>query len=311
VEKMADEQSIAALGREGIPTPHLLRAAIETIRVLDREAGTPEQEAHYAYTELPTGGIFQSDDLIAAESILLKAGLIHRDQGYRLRPTTELCHAAALAEEDALEALLFMILEKRPPIWLAGAASDGEFHDEAIPDDQISLIAEIIPDLARREALLLAAGRRHDQELLASIGLMGEEHVVDVCREELNSCSRPDLADRVERVSVRSDQLGWDIDAPRIGGGKRKLEVKTTRAQGPLINFHLSRNEARVGINDPDWALVFCRVDRDDQVRIVGWCQLGLVQSLLPTDQDRRGRWESVVLTINQAQLEAGLPPAD
>ena len=67
-----------AVEGEIIPTPHLMRAAIQAVRVLDAEAGTRVPDAHNAYTELPTGGIFQSADLIAAEKILADANLISR-----------------------------------------------------------------------------------------------------------------------------------------------------------------------------------------------------------------------------------------
>jgi hypothetical protein len=306
---MTNESAVDRARDEGLPTPHLLRAAIQAVRVLDRERGTRELDAHHAYAELPTGGIFQSADLLAAERVLLRAGLITHEQD-RLVPAMALLDAAALDEPESLEALLFMILERRPPLWLTGAAGNGELHTEAIPDEVGALIEEVIPDLARREAILLAAGRRHDNAALAALGALGEEHVVDACRAELASLGHPELGDRVRRVSLQSDQLGWDVDAPRVAGGRRKLEVKTSRAPGPAVRFHLSRNEARIGQQDPDWALVFCRADREDQVEIVGWCGMAVVTPLLPLDQEQNGRWESVLVTIDERKLEAGLPPA-
>ena len=223
-------------------------------------------------------------------------------------PSIALCETASLDEPEALEGLLLLLLEKRPPLWLAGAASNGEVHGETIPDAQGQLISEIVPDLARREAILLAAGRRHEDATLSAVGELGEEHVVKECRKELNEAGRPDLGERVSRVSLRSDQLGWDVDAPSLTSTRRKLEVKTTRSQGPTIKFHLSRNEARIGLQDPEWALVFCRVDRSQIVHVVGWCRMDTVVPLLPSDQHQWGRWEQAVLLIEEADLDPGLP---
>jgi hypothetical protein len=135
--------------------------------------------------------------------------------------------------------------------------------------------------------------------------------VVEACRTQLAAAGQAELAKRVVRVSRRSDQLGWDVDAPRVSGGRRKLEVKTSKAQGPTVRFYLSRNEARVGQQDPDWALVFCRADRDDAVEVVGWCGMEVVTPLLPADRDEGGRWEKVRVTLDERDLKTGLPPAD
>ena len=142
-----------------------------------------------------------------------------------------------------------------------------------------------------------------------ALGALGEEHVVDVCRAELGAAGRQDLANRVERVSKRSDQLGWDVDAPTLGPRRRKLEVKTTRASGPLLKCFLSRNEARIGGQDPEWSLVVCRVDENDQIEVVGWCAMRELTSLLPDDRHPQGRWQSVALTIHKEVLRPGLPP--
>ncbi len=42
---------------------------------------------------------------------------------------------------------------------------------------------------------------------------------------------RSDLARDVRRVSLLSDQLGYDVNAPRVAGPPRLLEVKATTVE--------------------------------------------------------------------------------
>ena len=57
--------------------------------------------------------------------------------------------------------------------------------------------------------------------------------------------------------------------------------------------------------------MVACRADERDQVEVIGWCPMAAFLPILPTDQDRRGRWESVMLIIDEGLLTPGLPPID
>ena len=58
----------------------------------------------------------------------------------------------------------------------------------------------------------------------------GEDLVVDAARAELQQLGHADLACSLCRVSLTSDQLGYDVTAPRVGGPPRLLEVKTSTA---------------------------------------------------------------------------------
>lgn len=303
---MADELPTSGSSRRSIPTKHHLRAAIKAARVVT-PAGARIAAVHRAYVELPTGGIFHHQELLAAERWLARLGLVATERG-TLRPSERLVELLELREDETCEALLAILMYQEPPLWLPAAAGDGELHSELIPDQDAGKLTDLIPDLARREALLLALARRHDSEALAVLGELGEEHVADACREELAARGREDLAAEVRRASLISDQLGWDVDAPRLDRDTRHLEIKTTRRQGSKYSIYLSRNEARVGLQDPDWALVICCADVDDQVTVIGWCDAETLEALLPADQDERGRWESVCLSIDQDALTLGLP---
>jgi len=76
-----------------------------------------------------------------------------------------------------------------------------------------------------------------------SLGLAGEEFVVQFERTRLQRSGRERLAARVEHVAVTvGDGEGFDIRSFEVNGSDRLIEVKTT-AYGKQIPFFLSRHE--------------------------------------------------------------------
>jgi hypothetical protein len=164
-------------------------------------------------------------------------------------------------------------------------------------------------DADRRERLLLARRLTFDQSRGSELGERGENFVVEEARSNLIRIGRSDLADRVQRVSELSDQLGYDVVAPTLNG-VRRLEVKTSgRASVDEFHLFLSRLELEVGLADPSWALVACRLDANQVVTIAGWCRARALEPHMPSDA-ARGRWATVEISLPVASLEPGLPPA-
>lgn len=306
---MEAEGPIGIPPRGRVPTPHVLRAALKAGSALDG-SGTAVEVAYQSYLRLPTGGLYHSQDLLMGEWLLIECGLVRREADM-LYPSQQLHHLLSLGEEDACELLLAAALNERPPLWLYAAVQGDAVSPELIPDDDTETLAEVIPSAARREALLLALGRRYDPTRNATLGNLGEELVMAESRAQLQAAGRPDLAEKVQRVSLISDQLGYDVIAPTLSGSSRRMEVKTTARAGGLIEVTIARNEALVGLRDPCWALVACRVGQSGAVHITGWCRGSALGSLLPTDKDPRGRWASAALTLLPDLLSPGLPPYD
>jgi len=194
-------------------------------------------------------------------------------------------------------------------LWLVAAAGEDQCADELVPDADRRILEEVL-DPDSREQLLLALGRRFSDQELHHTGALAEEHLVAVCRSELEALKMTDLAQGVQRVSLVSDQLGYDVTAPRLDGSVRRLECKGTRGSGALIAFHLSRNEAERGLRDPDWSLVVCRVFEDQSAAVAGYLLGADVGPLLPRDPVPQARWESVRIAMHQASLRPGIPPA-
>jgi hypothetical protein len=160
--------------------------------------------------------------------------------------------------------------------------------------------------------LLLAAGRRFDDARDREIGLNGERLVLDRLRSELNALGYPHLARGVRQVSLESDQLGYDISAPRVDGPHRLMEVKTTTVDpSSAATVHLSRNEFETGLKYTDWSLVLvCLTDPEgSDGEVLGWCSAGALASMAPADT-AAARWDKASFEVPIAGLIAGLPSA-
>lgn len=144
----------------------------------------------------------------------------------------------------------------------------------------------------------------------ARIGDLAEAHVTEAFRLQLDNAGRTDLAALVRRVSLNSDQLGYDVTAPRLDGSARRIEVKGTRTPAQSLLVVISRNEAKVAARDPKWFLVVCRVATDDSVVVLGWTTSALLEPRFPLDRTERGGWLSADVPIDELELTPGLPPA-
>jgi hypothetical protein len=150
-----------------------------------------------------------------------------------------------------------------------------------------------------------------DEADRAALGSAGEEHVATQLRRELAALGHTDLAGAVQRVSLVSDRLGYDISAPTLTGAVRKLEVKTQRASAQsTMRLFLTRNEYEAGRRDREaWALVACRAHIDSaEIETVGWCSAEALKPYLPEDQN--GRWTEALVRLPVVVLVPGLPPA-
>lgn len=272
-------------------------------------AGNTEPALLVSYDKLVTGGLYRPQDLRAGHQLLLRAGLVVPDGGRHV-PSEALQLLRDLPDDVAAELVLHELLLQEPPLWLYAAVVDDEVRWEAVPDADQDALRQLLAEAARREALLLTLGRTLDAALLAEYGASGEEHVVQACRRYLHDDQqRPDLAAEVHRVSLRSDQLGYDVTSPDVGGHRHRMEVKTTAsASGGSVEFFLSRNEATVGKRDPAWSLVAVRRHPDGTLELIGWCSAVALLPLLPRDLSPQGRWTSVRLSVPTSDFTPGLP---
>lgn len=289
------------------PTSYELEAALHVAAVLPA-MGASSAQARASYELIPSGGLYRLEDFLSAEAMLRRCRFLEARGDY-LTPRDELLQLVSLPSHEAREVLLLAIVERDPPVWaLALGNSEGGLAVETIPDDDLLTMESIVTDAVRREEFLLALGRRVDAEEIAAIGAAGEEFVLQECRAALAALGRPDLAARARRISLISDQLGYDIVAPSVLGSAWRIEVKTTRTSAVLARIILSRNEARVGLKDAGWVLVVCLMKADGSHAIAGWCRAEDFAELLPVDPPENGRWMSASILLRTDSLRQGLP---
>lgn len=287
-------------------TRRRLRAAAWVIFVLGQE-GVAEDDLLDSWMNLPLAGIVDLPELESALAELMRVGLVVRDMD-ELRPVPGLEPLCQSPDDESPRLLLAFLLEYERPLWLSSATSGGEFlSPELVPDDALDGIRSVLPDARDREAFLLARARVVDAEVRAAIGSEGEELTLKSLCSDLHNRGRADLAKKVRRVSLVSDELGYDISAPWIDGSIRRIEVKSTVSSGGVVALYLSRNEATVGHRDPDWYIVVARV-RSSNDGVLGWLSLSEVEHLLPVDRHERGSWQTARLKLDVRDLNPGLP---
>ncbi len=282
----------------------MLRACAHVLRLLG-ESGATRRELEESYSAVASGGIFTSETFREAQAYLLDQDYIRLDQGRIKRNLPE--QVSLVAEDQGAEQLARWILLKHPPLWLRNAVSNGTLSTELIPSEVADRLEGIFPSAAEREAILLAAAQQHDDAMSLAAGALGEEHVSSECERWLRETGRPDLAAQVQRVSLVSDRLGYDVSAPDLGGTARQLEVKA--CSGPGLRFFLTRNEFNVGSKFLTWSLVIVRVDlRTQEATVAGWCSASAIKDLLPTDRDDNAKWEVAMVRLPADALHPGLP---
>lgn len=282
---------------DGLPSMHIARAALHVAAIVDRH-GSPTADAQESYWHHATGGTFSPPDLDRGQHLLLELGLLFERKGV-LVPTPQLSELLDGSLDDALAAVGERALAVTRPAWLDDASGATE------------MLSALVPDAARREELLLALGRRFDDTRRRLVGEIGEELVMHAARAELRALGHVELARDVRHVSLLSDQLGYDVSAPRVGGPPRLLEVKATTGSvvGRIVLVHLSRNEADTALAFADWALVVCVVEdlEERRGRVVGSCTVAAFRDLLPLDGPG-SRWEQAEVELPVEVLVPGLP---
>src|SRR5437588_96892 len=150
----------------GIPSEHAAHAALHAALIIDRR-GSRVSDARESYWHHATGGIFPPPDLRRGEHLLIDCNLVHERDGV-LYPTPDLEGLLEGTIEDAMGTLCVL------------AFSGTQSSTGPLPpvEELDAAVADLVPDPARREQILLALGRRFDAEYQRTLGEIGEEIVV-------------------------------------------------------------------------------------------------------------------------------------
>ncbi len=265
-----------------------VRAMCRVAAVLS-DSGVSLEDAEYTYQSASHAGVFAISDLKRAEWNLRSLGLAV-DCGDYIQISNDMLSLLDGTLEDAHIALLARQI--RPSA-------------ELIIDE---LPAEL--SLDQRESLLLALNRRFEETCQREIGAAAERLVESAARTELEALGEFELSRQVRRVSLLSDQLGYDIVAPSMSGRSRRFEVKGTAIPiRETFHFYISRNEAEYGKRDPLWFMVACYISdvESHQGEIIGWCSIEGIAEFLPTDATG-GKWASAEITLPRTALRSWIP---
>jgi hypothetical protein len=212
------------------------------------------------------------------------------------RPGEVLLHTGwkHLSREVIASRLLGEVLAGRPPAWLMNADDVETLKD--LPED-VRGIGNVLgvpePTLAETVG---HAWSKVDVAQREQLGLAGEFALAGA----LSSAGVS-----VDHISLRSDAEGYDLDA-RVGQTRWQLEVKSTSRRGRLL-VYLSRHEFETGLRSHNWKLVVAGLDSQSRLRAVAEVGRSTIAQLVPTDQDTRGRWDAVRLSLRAADVSRGL----
>jgi len=147
--------------------------------------------------------------------------------------------------------------------------------------------------------------RKLDLELLKRIGFNGEITVIKELESNLETAYIP----KIRHVSLVDDSAGFDIQSPSIRSGEETvlLEVKTSVRPGQLFTFYISRNEARVGRQNPNWFLIGVEV-LNGNYRVLGSISFPAFSDFLPLNQSEACEWETARISIPKKNFCQNLP---
>jgi hypothetical protein len=280
------------------PNDHILRAALRAGRLID-EHGSSVDRVRTSYSLYASDALYPPSDLREGEQLLLDAGLLDLRDGV-LHVTRQLDQLVMIVDtNDASSALIDKIVSA----WVA-SPTGFPVSEEGMAE----FITAHVMDSLRREQLMLRLANRYDESYQSEIGEIAEEFVEREARTRLEELGRSDLARAVQRVSLMSDTLGYDIVVPTANGPIR-LEVKgSTREATECFKYNLSRNEADWGLHDKGWYLVAVSIDRSTRkARLVGHCTAERMLDHLPGNRGR-GSWTAAEIALPLSSLTTGLP---
>ena len=283
---------------------HELRAAAAVIGIIGVETAVPVDRIHAAFGTHPSSGEFGVSDLWRGLDLLTELGLAERC-GQVVRLVIEALDIGRSA--DPILRLLERWLFNSQPLWLSLAVSELAVQSELIPDRALNLISRCTSNTQQRDELLLAAAAKVDVERREEVGAAGEEAVVAAARTALTDGGQWELAQLVERVSLVTDALGYDVVTPGFDAEPRHLEVKTA-ASSTTRRFYISRSEFNRGLRDPRWFIVLCHLKEEGDVGIHGWLPIDRIADRMPSDVDGGARWETAIVSYELSMVEPGLP---
>ncbi len=243
---------------------YVVNCAALAMSVIDSN-GSPVDNVNHSYTRLSTNGIFTSNELITGGTLLIDVGLVVEENNF--------LHLSSLAkslrdgEEHHLKQVIFASAQRL-------LENESKFFAKNL--DSIFSPTSNIPK-----------SQTINQAVLEKIGAIGEEIVLQTFRSIFLTKNRPDLARLVKRVSLISDEFGYDIEVVTPSGSSLKIEVKSSvEMPKDKVEFFITRHESVVSCNSQNWYLIFCFVSDVERSagEVIGWIDNSTLVKAWPVD---------------------------
>lgn len=147
--------------------------------------------------------------------------------------------------------------------------------DDPIKDTLIDTLPMEIEEEVKFEYFESKPVKENDKEMRRSVqdyekaqkkkqqaGENAEQAVIKYERDKLNNAGRPDLADKVEQVSLKSSDYGYDVFSYELYDGvatETHIEVKSAKQTGSYVEFFISQNELEKFKNDKAY-IIYCLI---------------------------------------------------
>lgn len=182
---------------------------------------------------------------------------------------------------DIFSYFLYMVYPKRPIKNPKPIDEDvlKEYYNPDFPTNPIGseVALNIVPFTASKPTVKDSSkSSKPDYEkinrLNKKLGDRGEKVVMDFEIARLEKLGRFDLAKKVDRVSLISDNLGYDIVSFDEDGTERYIEVKATRSKVGDANFFLTINELKTAQEKENYYIymVYDILSKEPKIWIIG-----------------------------------------
>ena len=249
---------------KGQVSDYVANCATLAMSVIDSN-GSLVDNVNNSYKRLSTNGIYTSNELVIGGRLLIDVGLVVEENNF--------LHLSSLAkslrdgEEKHLKAVIFASAQR---------LIENESKFLAKNSDSVFLPTSNIPK-----------SQTINHAVLEKIGAVGEEIVLQNIRSIFLNKNRSDLARLVKRVSLISDEFGYDIEVVTPGGTSLKIEVKSSvEMPKDKVEFFITRHESVVSCTSQNWYLIFCFVSDVERSagEVIGWVDNSTLVKAWPVD---------------------------
>jgi hypothetical protein len=249
---------------KGQVSEYVTNSATLAMSVIDSN-GSLVDNVNNSYKRLSTNGIFTSNELIIGGRLLIDVGLVVEESNFL--HLSSLAKSLREGEEDHLKQVIFASAQR-------------------LLENESKFLAKNL-DSVFSPTSNIPKSQTINHAVLEKIGAVGEEIVLQTFRSIFLNKDRPDLARLVKRVSLISDEFGYDIEVITPSGSSLKIEVKSSvEMPKDKVEFFITRHESIVSCNSQNWYLIFCFVSDVERSagEVIGWIDNSTLVKAWPVD---------------------------